>query len=63
MDFRTKKEAEAYAINRRKGFRRILKRTKSEQRRYFLKKAIKSIKVRRIKNTHWSNPIYIVEGR
>lgn len=68
VDFSTKKEAEEFAVNRRKGFRVAMQdkylqfAVNKEQRKKYLKGAIKSVKVRRIKLRHWKKPIYRVEG-
>lgn len=60
--FRTKKEAEAYAGRRRKGFRKLLGEARAPRRKLMLRKAIKSVKIRKIKYSHWKRPLYEVKG-
>jgi len=61
--FSTKKEAEAFARNRRKGFRILLKEAKSNKRKQFLRESIKTVKVKKIYHKGWKKPIYEVRGR
>ena len=73
--YSTKGEAEWAAVQRRKGFRKLMKKIHTDflfssslktiqQRKTFLQKAIRSVKVRRIlgnKRKGWK-PIYEVTG-
>ena len=59
VTFNTKKEAEAFAIKRRKGFRAIIKKDPSRN----LTTAINSTKkIRKIKNKGWKSPLYEYQG-
>ena len=62
VTFTKKREAEKFAVARRKGFRDLKNKAKTEKRRKYLDKAIKSVKVRKSKRKHWKKPIYVVEG-
>ena len=72
--FNTKREAEAFAAKRRKGFRKTLKNTNKDdyyksspsrlkEREKYLRESIKTVKVKRTKLKHWSKPLYEVVGR
>ncbi len=74
VTFKTKKEAEAFAAKRRKGFRTILKDVKKDNyyntsprrlksREKFLREAIETTGVKKIQHKHWSKPMYEVVGK
>ena len=68
VSFSTKAEAVKFATKRRRGFRRLLLTAKEPSksmlisRKKFLREAIKSVKIRRIKRRGWHKAIYDVEG-
>ena len=58
--FNTKREALKFATKRKQGFRQLI--IQDPTRKAFLEKAIRSVKIRRVKKKHWNKPLYIVEG-
>lgn len=72
--FNTRKEAESFAIKRRKAFRSQIKKAEKDDwynsspkrlkaRQEFLRESIKTVKVVRTKLKHWDKPLYEVVGR
>lgn len=73
VTFRTRKEADTFAKKRIAGFKSVINKAHKDayygssakltkQRKEFLRKAIKTVKVKKIQLKHWEKPIYRVVG-